>query len=311
MTVLSLAETLRGLSLNVAEALNMDIWMFRASLAVLLVSLVCGMVGALVVGNRMAFFSNAMSHCAFAGVALGLLTAILFGAAEDQGLIDWLVPLVMVLFAVLVGAGIAFVRERTNLPADTVIGVFFAGTIGFGALLLRGLSTTSYFNPEAFLFGNLMTVVDIDLLYLLALLLITLWFLFSRYNQLVFASFQPSLARSRGVPGRLNDYLFIVLLALIVNFSFRSVGILLINGILIVPAATASNLARNMRQLFWWTVLLSVITGAVGLWLSTVIEIPLGLGQPIVPGPSSVILLLMVFAFFVSILWRQLAHGWR
>src|SRR6266481_5056296 len=101
----------------------------KALLAIALVSLVCGAVGSLVVGNRMAFFSDALAHCAFAGVTLGILISMATGRdAHDH----WLVPTVMVSFGIAVGLGIAFVRENTLLSSDTVIGVFFALAVGFG-----------------------------------------------------------------------------------------------------------------------------------------------------------------------------------
>src|SRR5262249_43525958 len=108
-------------------------WNVRGTLAVLLVSLVCGAVGSLVVGNRMAFFSDALAHCAFAGVALGFLLALGFGAHDPAAFSHWVTP-VMVAFGVVVGLSIAYVRERTSLANDTVIGVFFAGAIGLGAV---------------------------------------------------------------------------------------------------------------------------------------------------------------------------------
>src|SRR5688572_8807982 len=99
-----------------------------AFLSVLLISTVCGLVGALVVGNRMAFFSDAMAHCAFAGISLGLIIAILgMGFTPKSDELQWLLPLIMAGFGALVGVGIAFVRETTGLASDTVIGVFFAG----------------------------------------------------------------------------------------------------------------------------------------------------------------------------------------
>jgi len=99
-----------------------------------------------------------------------------------------------------------------------------------------------------------------------------------------------------------NNYLFIVLLALIVNFSLKAVGVLLINGLLIVPAATACNLARNMRQMFWLTLLISVGTGMVGLFLSSEIRASFGSGREVRLGPSGPILLLSVMVFFVSMI---------
>ncbi|HEY8504397.1 MAG TPA: metal ABC transporter permease [Gemmataceae bacterium] len=274
----------------------------RAWLSVLLVSLICGMVGAQVIGSRMAFFSDAMAHCAFAGVALGLVLTLLTDPSGQGAMIEWFVPLVMVAFSGAVGIGIAFVRERTELASDTVIGVFFAGALGFAALLLTALRARSRFDPETFLFGNPWNVTDFHILYLLVLLGLTLLLLWWRYNDLVFATFNESLARSRDLPLRANSYLFILLLALVVNFSLWAVGVLLINGLLLVPAAAASNIARNMRQMFWLTLGVSVGCGMTGLWLSTRVRIPLGRGEPLEFGPSGPILLLCVAVFFASML---------
>src|SRR6266851_2613023 len=105
-------------------------------LAVILVSVLCGAVGALVVGNRMAFFSDALAHCAFAGIALGFLIALASGVRDQSEFYQWITP-TMVVFGILVGLGIAWVREKSGLSSDTVIGVFFAGALGAGAILLK------------------------------------------------------------------------------------------------------------------------------------------------------------------------------
>src|SRR5215468_2578840 len=120
-------------------------WNVRGTLAVLLVGLVCGAVGSLVVGNRMAFFSDALAHCAFAGVALGFLFALAAGVREEKEFYDWILP-IMVLFGVLIGVLIAYVRQQTSLANDTVIGVFFDGAMGFGAILLKVVARKRYFS---------------------------------------------------------------------------------------------------------------------------------------------------------------------
>lgn len=273
----------------------------KALIAVILVGLICGAVGSLVVGNRMAFFSDALAHCAFAGVALGCIAALATGA-EKNGTFDEIgIPLVMIVFGVAVGLAIAYVRERTALASDTVIGVFFAGAVGFGAILLKSLGQFTSFNPESFLIGNPVNVTAANLAVLLVLVVATLLVLAFMYNQLVFASFNPSLARSRNVPLRLCNYLFIALLALIVNLSIKTVGVLLINGLLIVPAATAANLCRNMRQLFWTTIILSVGSAIAGQWLSSAVSIPLDSRRGNLSlGSGGIILVLGVLIFFVS-----------
>jgi zinc transport system permease protein len=271
-----------------------------ALLSVLLISTICGLVGALVVGNRMAFFSDAMAHCAFAGISLGLLIALAMGFTPQSEELQWLLPLIMAAFGALIGVGIAFVRENTGLASDTVIGVFFAGAIGFGAMILQAFSHRRAFDPERFLFGGPTFVQPLDLLILTILLLLTVVVLVWRYNQFVLASFNPSLARSRGVRVQMNNYLFVVLLALIVNFSITAVGVLLINALLIVPAATASNVSRDMRRMFRWTLGLSLVTGLAGLVISQRVSLPLGPGGPKQFGVSGTIICVGVLCFAAS-----------
>src|SRR5262245_11185171 len=159
-------------------------WNVKGLIAIILVSIVCGAVGSLVVGNRMAFFSDALAHCAFAGVALGVLLA-LTGGFHFQDMRDketaqhfqHFVTGVMVAFGVAMGVAIAFVREKTALSNDTVIGVFFAGAMGLGAMLLTAVSRKGYFNLESFLFGSPDTAGPQDIEYLVWLVVATALFL--------------------------------------------------------------------------------------------------------------------------------------
>lgn len=287
---------------DLADLFGTDLFMVKGVIAILLVCTLCGTVGSMVVGNRMAFFSDAMAHCAFAGVALGYLTVVFAGIGRDEERASLIVPLVMVLFGAAVGAAIVYVRERTGLANDTVIGVFFAFAIGFGAMLFQVLRQESTFNPETFLFGNLIFIPESALVYLLVLVFVVGGVFCWRYNQLVFASFNPSLARTRRVSLRLNNYLFIVLLALVVNLSIKAVGALLINALLIVPAAASSNVARNLRQMFWLTVGFCVVSGLLGFYLSTAVAIPIR-GQAVKFGPSGTIVVVSVSLFFGTALW--------
>jgi zinc transport system permease protein len=283
-----------------------------ALLSVLLVSGICGLVGALVVGNRMAFFSDAMAHCAFAGISLGLIIALWMGFTAQSDELQWLLPLIMAAFGALIGVGIAFVRENTGLASDTVIGVFFAGAIGFGAMILQAMSNRRAFDPERFLFGGPLSVSPGDVLVLAILLVLTAATLVWRYNQFALASFNPSLARSRGVPVALNNYIFVVLLALIVNFSINAVGVLLINALLVVPAATASNWSANMRGMFRSTLVISLSAGVIGLLFSRNVYLHLGPGEPKQFGISGTItcvgVLLFALSLAVAALRRRFAH---
>lgn len=279
----------------------------RALLAVLLVSLTCGAVGALVVGQRMSFFSDALAHCSFAGVALGLLLGLLLGAYKEE-FRDTILT-IMMLFGLLVGLLMAWVQEKTGLPGDTVIGVFFAGALGLGAIFLKTAGGRRYFNLESFLFGDVLFLQSRDLILLILLVLLTWTYLFFSYNTLVFSSFNLSLALSRQLRARLTRYLFVALLGLVVTLCLQVVGVLLVNAMLIVPAATAANFARNMRQLFWWSIALCLTAGWLGIWLSWEVRLP----DPIDPtkdiqyGIGGVIVVTCVAFFILSMVWKS----WR
>ena len=283
----------------------------KGLLAVILVSLVCGAVGSLVVGNRMAFFSDALAHCAFAGVALGLLLGVFTGAEGDAAYQLW-ITLVMVGFGVAVGLAIAVVRETTGQANDTIIGVFFAGAIGLGAIFLKAGSGRRYMPAEQFLFGNLVTIPADELLVLFVLAAVTAGVLAWLYNGLTLTSFNPSLALSRRVRVRLCNYVFIVLLAMIVNLCLKVVGALLINALLIVPAATAALICRNMRQLFWGSVGLCLFAGVGGHLLSWDLLIPVvGQRQWVRPGESGTVVLVSVLLFFLTLLLSTFVRKWQ
>lgn len=300
------AEWLADALYWLATFLNTDPLTVRSVSAILLVCTLCGMVGSQVVGNRMAFFSDTMAHSAFAGVALGYLSLILLGisrearAGEPNPTADFVILAVMVLFGGGVGAAIVSVREGTGLANDTVIGVFFAAAIGFGAMLFQVLQDLSRFNPEQFLFGSLIFVFEDDLRNLFAVGLVTAGVTAWRYNQMVFASFHTSLARTRRVNLRLNNYLFIVLLALVVNLCIKAVGALLINALLVVPAATAALVSRNLRQMFWLSIAYCVGAGLLGYTVSRVVLFGDVRGRPVQFGPSGTIVMVSVLLFLAS-----------
>ena len=272
----------------------------RALLALLAVSLLCGAVGSIVVGNRMAFFSDALAHCAFAGVSFGFLLFKIFVNPEgdrnkDDNFWEWVAP-VMVTFGAVVGAAIAFVREKTGLASDTVIGVFFAASLGFAAALSKLIKSRRVNALEYFLFGNPLLVTEREIWALFGLLIFTTLALVFLYNGLVLSSFNPSLARSRRLGARWRNYAFIILLALIVNLSLRYVGVLLINALLVVPAAAAFNLGRNLRQVFWITMIVSLVSAIGGQWISWELETRAAIEL----GVSGTIVLLTVAIFSLS-----------
>lgn len=274
----------------------------KGLIAIVLLGLICGAVGSLVVGNRLAFFSDALAHCAFAGVTLGMLVSFAANWVAQQ---SWLVPLIMVGFGVAVGLAIAFVRENTTLSSDTIIGVFFAFAVGVGVMLIGILRRSTYMSPEAFLFGSPLAVDEWDLLMLAVLLIVTVTVLAPTYNSMLIGSFNASLARSRGIRVRLLNYSIIILLALIVNVGLKAVGVLLINAFLVVPAATAANLARGASAMFWWTISTALAAGVLGQ-LACRAPISIGSGDPLPLHQSGTIVVFCVAAFFLSLFYRML-----
>lgn len=240
----------------------------RAFVALLLVGLACGAVGSLVVGGRMAFFSDALAHVSFASVSVGFVFfTLVLTNRPDEEFWDWVTP-VMVGFGMLTGYGIAAVRRQTNLASDTVIGVFFASALGLAATLRGIINSRKLFHLEGFLFGDPVSVRAEDVVLLAAQVVVVSVVLAMIYNSLLLSGFNPSLALSRRVPVRLASYAFVMLLAVVVTLCARTVGVLLINALLVVPAAAACNVTRNLRQLFWLTMGLCLLACVAGQWVA-------------------------------------------
>ncbi|MGI6550734.1 MAG: metal ABC transporter permease [Syntrophomonadales bacterium] len=229
-------------------------FMKNALLAVLLVSPIFGLLGTMVVSNNMAFFSDAIGHAALTGIAIG----VLLGLGDPL----W----AMLIFAVILAVGITWVRRRTEASADTVIGVFFSTAVALGVVILsRGGGFNRY---SQYLIGDLLSISpqELNLLVLSLVLVLIFWGLF--FNRLFLVSSNEAVARSRGVSTFLVEVLFSILVALIVTISIQWIGILIINALLILPAASARNLADNMRAYHAQAVLISIISGIAGLFLS-------------------------------------------
>lgn len=301
-----MTDTLHSLVLSVADALGVYDFEVRAVLALVCVGLTCGMVGSLVVGNKLAFFSDAMAHTAFAGVAVAYLGIILANDIRSTREADaylWAIPLVMAGIGALAACAIVFVKEQSQLANDTVIGVFFAFALGLGGMLTEAVRKRVNFDLESFLYGQVNFLTDADVARLIGLLLATVVIVHWKYNQFVFGTFNPALARSRGMPIRFNSYLFVILLAVVVNLSIKAVGVLLINALLVVPAAAAANVSSNVRRMYWVTVAGGLGAALIGYNLHNRFRITVG-GEEMKFGPSGMVVVTAVGWFFVSLLLK-------
>ncbi|MFO0973687.1 MAG: metal ABC transporter permease [Phycisphaerae bacterium] len=271
-------------------------FMLNALLLIALLAPTCAALGVQVVNFRMAFFSDAISHSAFTGVVLGyLLVPIANRLWPGFGRWDLLLPpLTLTLFGLCVGAGITAVRRRGDLSADTVIGVFFAAVIALGIAVISRLNLRADF--ERYLYGTVVATAPADVLVAVALAVVVALFLAATFNALLLTGLNESLARSHGLPTRTLDYLFALLLALVVCTAIRTIGLLLVTAWLVVPAAAARNIARSAAGMFGWAVLLGLATGIAGLILAYQADIAVG----------ACIVLLAAAAFVLTFLWRIL-----
>ena len=229
-------------------------FMQQAMLGLLLLAPMAAVMGLMVVNFRMAFFADAISHSAFAGVALGLIFSV------DP---NWTMPA----FGLLVGLGIMILQRHSSLSTDTVIGVFFSAMVAFGlAIVSRDRSLAR--DLQRFLYGDILTISDGQILSLMFLFLVLMTFQAVSYNHLLYIGLNPALAQAHRVRVAIQQYIFAGLLALIVMFSVQAVGVLLVTAMLIVPAAAARNLARSAGAMFWWAMLISLSSAVTGLLIS-------------------------------------------
>ncbi|MDR3539528.1 MAG: metal ABC transporter permease [Desulfosporosinus sp.] len=229
-------------------------FMKNALLGVLLVTPIFGLLGTMIVNNRMAFFSDSLGHSALTGIAIGVILGI------NNPI--WS----MLFFSVLITIAILVVKEANTASTDTIIGVFSSTAVALGIVILsRNGGFTKY---SVYLIGDLLSISPSDLLTLgiVFVVVIALWVII--FNKLLLASLNPSLASSRGIRVRFYEYLFAMIMAVIVTISIQWVGILIISSLLILPAASSRNIAHNMRQYHVYSVLIALISGVSGLILS-------------------------------------------
>ena len=237
-------------------------FVIRALLGIIFLTLLCGAMGIMVVNFRMAFFSDTISHSAFTGVALGLLL----------GINPWMT---LAIFAVIVGLGIIRVKRHTELSTDTVTGVFFSTVIAIGIAIIslrKGLNR----DLQSYLFGDILTINEMELTAMIALFILGIIFIWLTYNKLLLIGLHEDLAFSKGMNTPLYQYIFAGLLAVVVAFGIRAVGLLLVTALLILPAASARNMARSAGSLFWWSMILALVSGIAGLASSLLWDVATG-----------------------------------
>ncbi|MBE6948069.1 MAG: metal ABC transporter permease [Ruminococcaceae bacterium] len=244
------------------EMLQWD-FMKNALLAILMMAPLFGLMSTMIVTGKMSFFSDALGHSAFTGIAIGCI----FGVAFPL----WVAVIFSVFFALL----FSYVRSRSNQAADTLIGVFSSTAVALGIFIatLNGGSFTKY---NKYLIGDILSITPAEIGALAAVLLCVVVFWVLHSNRLTLTSVHPQLASSRGIPVRLSQAIFTTAIAVVVTLCISSVGLLILNSLLILPAAAARNISRNLKQYNLFSVLFALIAGLGGLICSYYLETSAG-----------------------------------
>lgn len=229
-------------------------FMKNAFLAIILISPLFGLVGTMIVNNKMSFFSDALGHCALTGIAIGVMLGIGNYAVSMLG------------FALIFALGISAIIDSGISSSDTIIGVFSSAGIALGIVILSLKGGFSKYS--GYLIGDILSITknEIILLAFVLILAIMIWFL--SFNKLMLSSLNKDMAQSKQINVKFYKNLFMILIAMIVTISLKWVGMLIINSLLVLPAASARNLVKNMKSYHIVSVLFSVFSGISGLILS-------------------------------------------
>ena len=229
-------------------------FMKNALLGVLLVTPMFWILGTMVVNNKMSFFSDALGHSALTGIAVGVMFGI------NNTLVS------MLAFSILLTIAIINVKNAKTASVDTIIGVFSSSAVALGIVIL---SYNGGFNKySAYLIGDLLSISNNDIFMLIISFIAVLLIWFTCFNKFLLVSINHTFARSRGVNVKFYEYIFTILVAIIVTISIQWVGILVISSMMILPAASARNISNNIRQYHIYSISIAVISGILGLFLS-------------------------------------------
>lgn len=261
-------------------------FMVRGVLAALLLGPLLGGLSHVVVMKRLAFFSAALGNAALTGLTIG----IVLGEPLDRAYGGTFG------FCLMSAIAMVWVRRRSRLAPDTLVGVFLALTLGLGICLL--VAVTKRFNIhqiQSVMFGDILTVSESDLAVIGLVGIAVAALLWRYYNDIVFAAFDAELADSDGVRTAFVEYLFVVLLTLAIVASLKIIGALLVEALVVVPAAAAKNLARGMRGYLLWSVAIALTGSLCGLLVSDAFPVPSG----------GAIVLALAVLFFLTLTARR------
>ena len=256
-------------------------FMKNALIAVLLVTPLFGILGTMVVNNKMAFFADSLGHGAFTGIAIGILVG---GISPIWG---------ATIFSIIFAIAITLIKNKGTSSTDTIIGVFSSIAIALGLVLMSLGGNLNKFS--SYLVGDLLSISPKEIIMLLVLFVIVLLLWSFVFNKLLIVSINSSLAKSRGINTLLIELLFTITIAVVVTITVNWVGLLIINSLLVLPAASARNISRNVRQYHIISILISLISGIIGLILSYYLNTVTG----------ATIVLVSAVMFFITLVFKN------
>ncbi len=260
-------------------------FMRNAFLAILIITPLFGMLGTMIVSRKMAFFSDALGHSALTGIAVG----VVFGVTDTN--------LTMIVFGIVFALLLNYIGSKSGISTDTIISVFSSCSVAIGLVILsKGGNFSKY---SSLLVGDILSITPKEIFYLLLIFVAATLFYILCFNYLHAASIHRTLAISRHVPVRLIENIFAVMIAIIVMLSIKWVGILIINALLILPAASSRNIAENMREYHFFSILFSLFSGLVGLFVSYYTNVATG----------PMIVIIASILYFATYLYARVLRG--
>lgn len=249
-----------------------------------------GAIGTMVVTKRMAFFSQAIGNAALTGVAIGVIIGESYTAPYMS----------MFSFCILFGLILNFSKNHTKMSSDTLIGVFLSISLAIGATTLLWVSAkVNTHILDTVMFGSILTVDDTDMNVLLITTVITALVALPLYNRMVLASLNPSLAHVRGINVKWLEYVFVLLLTILTVACVKIIGAVLVEALLLIPAAAARNLNRSIRGFVLWSIGFSTVSCVVGVYAPMRFDLPVPSGGAIILTAATIFLITMVIRMTV------------
>jgi zinc transport system permease protein len=235
-------------------------WMRNALIAGVIIGLISPLVGVYLVVRRMSLIADALSHVTLSGVAAGLLLQ------KDFTWAGWINPIYLgMVFSVIGSVFVEQLRRLYRTFQEIAIPIILSGGVGLGVVLI---SAANGFNVDiaGYLFGSILAVDRQELMLMAAVCGIVLLFLFFFYKELFALSFDEEHAFLSGIPRRLLNFLFVVVVALVIAASIRVVGILLVSALMTIPVAASLQFTGSFRQTCVWSVIFAQIAVLSGLF---------------------------------------------